>query len=265
MKKFIFATIIALMALTSCRLDRGDVPNADKMPNMLYHKMYRSTLENCLPYFSLVVITEMLMAGDVTIEQINSQLLDDITVENGIYYFKPDIDHSAYVYAYPYVATDGRQIADGGEWKAGFISIKDSTDFGVPVTIKGNAEAACEFTMSFATRYEDEDWDGIINITQTEGTFASAYEVENQNNTITITNRVTTSAVYMYEGREGEYNNSIERYRIEWSSLEPMLIVNWKAKRLAMDIHYTHLDSGKTHHVAAYVNGDEKRFERFAE
>ena len=45
MKKYIFATIIALTALTSCRLDNGSERDVDKVPRRLYNKMYNATLE----------------------------------------------------------------------------------------------------------------------------------------------------------------------------------------------------------------------------
>ena len=68
MKKYIFATIIALTALTACRLDKGSEPDVDKVPRRLYNKMYNATLGGYLPYFNLVPLTEMLMDGSVTAE-----------------------------------------------------------------------------------------------------------------------------------------------------------------------------------------------------
>ena len=72
------------------------------------------------------------------------------------------------------------------------------------------------------------------------------------------------TAFYFYDGRAGEYD-STERFRIEWSSLVPLLIQDGEVMRLAMDIRYTNLDSGTMRHVAAYINGSEQRFERFDE
>lgn len=257
MKKYIFATIIALTALTSCRLDNGSERDVDKVPRRLYNKMYNATLGGYLPYFNLVPLTEMLMDGSVTAEQIKKQFsYEAVIVEEGVYLFK-----QAGYYSY-YVATDARPLSDGGEWSAGTVSNSDApAELNERVAIKGHAD---EFTMSFAsTTYGG--WGDIVDITETEGEFVSTYEVEQAGSgRLTITHSVTTSAFYFYDGRAGEYNYT-ERYRIEWSSLEPIIIENSQVQSLAVDIRYTNLDSGTTRHVAAYINGSEQRFERFDE
>lgn len=262
MKKYIFATIIALTALTACRLDNGSEPDVDAVPRRLYNTMYRAALERCMPYFDIVVFTDMLMDGDATlVEQIKRKFPYEVTVEEGVYRFK-----TAGYYSY-YVIPDDRHLEDGGEWTAGVVSNSDSIPLPQEsVTIKGSAGSAGEFTMLFTRETVVVSISkGITSTSITEGEFVLNSEVERDKDAIKVTHYVTTSASYFYDGEIGIYSDSTERYRIEWSSLVPLSIVNGRDQRLAMDIRYTNLDSGTTRHVAAYINGSEQRFERFDE
>lgn len=261
MKKYIFATIIALMALTSCRLSEGDFRNETKVPNILYDKMRSLAFVQQVPFLDYAVFTEMLMTGDEqTAERIKNQYFPEgqITSDDGVYYFA---QKASYNYPYIlYVATDGKTLAEGGQWKAGYVYDIDNPSHKTElVSIWGNADEECCFTIS-CTKDEFIGYEDELSRVKLEAIYTNRYELVARGNTYILKHLFDTTATYT---NDSSWGTKKENYRIEWRSLEPVCIVNSALQTMSVDIIYENLDDGTGHHVAVYVDGWRMDYERF--
>lgn len=254
MKKYIFAAVIALLGFSSCRLSDSGIRDYNKVPRMIYEKMYNACLYGYIKEMDFVVLTDMLMAGDEQLAaKIRKQYMVNVAVEDGVYYFDMGYSNTYYV------ATDSRPLDEGGEWKVGIIS-EYASKMIEHAAVEGNANKAGQFTMTYAKRYAQP-----LEYTTDErkGFITSDFVVEQSSEGFVITHNATTTATYNCKKEGGDVWNPAENYCIEWFSIEPFVISNGTMIRLAVDIHYHNLADGTGYHVAAYVNGSEKTYERY--
>ena len=111
MRRYIIA-ILALLCLCSCRLEQATRP---KRADFLMYKQVVESINNIVHYYQYILYTDAIMCGNITEAQmIQNNALSHliISIEPGVVIFNGSDNTFAYK-----VITDGKTLAEGGEWQ----------------------------------------------------------------------------------------------------------------------------------------------------
>lgn len=113
MRRYIIA-ILALLCLCSCRLEQGTSPNSHRADWLMYEQVVEST-SRIVDYSRYILYTEATMCGYIDEAQaIKNSVLSHliISIEPGVVVFNGSDNSFSYK-----VITDGKTLAEGGEWQ----------------------------------------------------------------------------------------------------------------------------------------------------
>lgn len=113
MRRYIIA-ILAILCLCSCKLEQGSKPNPKRAGRLMYEQVTKST-SDIVHYYPYILYTDAIMCGNITEAQmIQNNALSHliISIEPGVVIFNSSDNTFAYK-----VITDGKTLAEGGEWQ----------------------------------------------------------------------------------------------------------------------------------------------------
>ncbi len=118
MRRYIIA-ILALLCLSSCKLEQGTSPDARRSDRLMYEQVITS-IDDIVGCYKYIIYTEAVMGGYLTeAEAIKKSVLSQliISIEPGVVIFNGSDNKFSYK-----VTTDGKSLAEGGEWQLDYTS-----------------------------------------------------------------------------------------------------------------------------------------------
>ena len=118
MRRYVIA-ILALLCLSSCRLEQGISPDARRSDRLMYEQVITS-IDDIVGCYKYIIYTEAVMGGYLTeAEAIKNSGMGNliISIEPGAVIFNGSNNKYSFK-----VTTDGKSLAEGGEWQLDYTS-----------------------------------------------------------------------------------------------------------------------------------------------